>query len=192
MVNDNEDFSIQNCYGRNFAHYIESPELLASFLSLNEKYKWVDIFHLDNFMGSYLHSAPNLECFDLFLFKMAEENLEITKTLLFGSNKFNNSGFDNLNKMLSFYLLNDKNRCIRSLENEDFIINVTNILETLKKIDNNEFKSITSQFYTNEKILSYIENTDYVNKFNKMFFKIELDASLTKENDLNNKKVNKI
>lgn len=178
MIED-EDFSIKNCYGRTFLHYIDKPELLNYFLSLNEEKKWIDLIDLDNFNSSYLHSAPNLECFQILFTKMAEIEPITTETFLFGKDLFNKSGYENFTTLLSLKVQN-KEDFISTFNSPEILNTVSKVLRALKKVSPSECDFFESQFSTNKSIASYLkENKELEQNINKMFLMVKLDNNLS-------------
>lgn len=184
-----EDFSIKNCYGRTFLHYIDNPILMACFLEYNEKYKWIDLIDLDNFNGSYLHSASNLECFALLFKAMSQENSIITDRLLFGTDIFKQSGYQvfiNLLSQKSF----EKESFLHTFSNADTIQTLSQILICLEQVNPEEFNFLKNQFYTNEKILSHLNENEVVQQnIDKMFLLVKLENKLTSEKKTGSQKL---
>lgn len=94
MISDGFDFSSQNCYGRIFANYVENSEALNLLLSENSKLGLFDLFHIDNFGGTILHSQTDSSNIAAIFSKMAEENIEMAKICFLGNDVFGRSPAD--------------------------------------------------------------------------------------------------
>lgn len=183
-----EDFSIKNCYGRTFLHYIDNPSLMTQFLKMNEEYQWIELIDLDNFNGSYLHSVTNLECFAILFKSMTDTNPIITDSFLFGKNSFGESAYDIFIKLLSEKSQSEES-FLATFSNEDTISTISQIFTSLKKVNDEEFEFLKKQFYNNEKIQSYLENNDQVKQnLDKIFLFVNLENKLSStENKVKNK-----
>lgn len=191
---DSEDFSIKNCYGRTFLHYINDPILMHHFIAANDKHQWIDLIDLDNFNGSYLHSASNLECYAILFKHMSEEDPYLTDRFLFGTNVFNQSGYENFINLISKITF-DKESFIHTFSNENTINSLSKILVCLQKVNPEEFEFFKNQFSTNERILSHLKNNEAIEQnIEKMFLMVKLENKLVSDNNKqsNNKSRNKI
>lgn len=68
------DFSIVNCYNRKILHYAHQPASVSYLLEQNATHNWFDIFHIDNFEGSFLHAQTNLNSFNQIFKTMLNED----------------------------------------------------------------------------------------------------------------------
>lgn len=191
---DSEDFSLKNCYGRTFLHYINDPVLMQYFITANETHQWIDLIDLDNFNGSYLHSASNLECFAILFKHMSEEDPYFTDRLLFGTNIFNQSGYDIFIKLISEKTYH-KESFIHTFSNDETIHTLSKIMISLQKVNPEEFEFFKNQFSTNETILSHLKGNEVIQQnIDKMFLMIKLENKLVSEEKTkrSNKSINKI
>lgn len=182
MINE-EDFTIKNCYGRTFLHYIDKPDFLSYFLTKNTENQYIDLIDIDNFNSSYLHSASNLECFQLIFTKMTEIDPITTEVFLFGKDLFGKSGYENFAHLLSAKVQN-KEDFISTFSNPDILNTVSKVMKALRKVSPSEYEFFESQFSTNKNILLYLkDNSQLKEQLNKMFLFVKLDNSLIdKEN----------
>lgn len=186
-----EDFSIKNCYGRTFLHYIDNPILLNYFLKINTQKKWIDLIDLDNFNGSYLHSVTNLDCFAILFKQMTDIDPLITESFLFGTNCFNQSAYSIFTKLLD-EKSQSKEAFLSTFSNEDHLHSLSQIFISLQKVNNEEFIFLKNQFYTNNKIQSYLkDNIEVINNINKLFLFAKLENNLV-NNSNKSKSTNKI
>jgi hypothetical protein len=128
LIKSGEDFSVTNCYGRTFFHYIKSPVVLKFMIEENRKHQWVDLFQLDNFQGSILACYDNLNMFSMVLDEMNNKNKELSNLLLFGKNIFGDNAFGVFLKELDLIFGVDSK--IKTLNFKE----LTNSLAVLKKV----------------------------------------------------------
>lgn len=173
-----EDFSIKNCYGRTFLHYIDNPTLMTYFLKMNEEYKWIKIIDLDNFNGSYLHTSQNLECFSIILESITSISPLIADSFLFGKNSLDESAYSVFIKLLSQKCQN-KESFVETFTNIDSISTISQILISLQKVNEEEFTFLKKQFYNNVKIKSFlVDNEKIKENFDKIFLFVNLENKL--------------
>lgn len=133
---------------------------------------------MDNINGSYLHSTSNLECFSLLFNAMSEENISLTDRLLFGTNVFNQSGYQVFINLLS-KKSSQKESFVHTFTNEDTIKTISQILVCLEKVNSKEFNFLKDQFYNNQTILSHLKGNDVVQQnIDKMFLLVKLENKL--------------
>lgn len=175
---DSEDFSLKNCYGRTFLHYINEPVLMHHFLAANKQQQWIDLIDLDNFNSSYLHSVSNLECFAILFKHMSEEDSYLTDRFLFGNDVFNNSGYANFIKLLSEKTFH-KQSFIHTFSDEETIYTLSKIMICLQKVNPEEFEFLKNQFSTNDIVLSHLKDNEVIQKnIDKMFLNVKLENKL--------------
>ena len=91
LLEQGEDFSIRNCYGRHILHYANNPETIRWILAENKKHEWFDIFELDNFNGTVLHTQTDIRNFAIVLNAMYEENPKLAELYFTGTDFFDNN-----------------------------------------------------------------------------------------------------
>lgn len=187
---EDEDFSIKNCYGRTFVHYIDNPALLKFFLEVNEEKKMIDLIDLDNFNSTYLHTSSNLECFSILFNKITDIDIEMTNTFLFGNDVFGNCAYNNFISLLTKNLQSESG-FVNFFGNGDNLICLKNILICLNKVSPTEYTAFKHQLYDNNVMKKYFNNNPSINEnVDKMFLFIEIDKNL--EVTKTSKKINKI
>jgi len=187
---EDEDFSIKNCYGRTFLHYIDEPGLLNYFLKINEDKKLIDLIDLDNFNSTYLHSTSNLECFSILFNEMISIDIEMTDTFLFGNDVFGNCAYNNFISLLTKHLQSESG-FINFFENSNNIVCLKNILISLNKVSPSEYNAFKEQLFSNDIIVKYLHNNnDIKDILDKTFLFVEINKNL--EPNKISKKSNKI
>lgn len=88
LIENDEDLSLQNCYGRNMLYYVEEPVVLQFLLTENKKHKWFDLFSLDFFNASVLHGHNNLTTFPILLKAMYDEDPILSNRFFLASSSF--------------------------------------------------------------------------------------------------------
>lgn len=186
---DDEDFSIKNCYGRTFLHYISNPLLMSFFLEKNKEKKWIDLFDVDVFHSSYLHSASDLECFGILFKAMSDEDTILTKRLLFSNDVFEQSGYQKFINLLT-EKFSSKETIIKTFSDYDTIKAISDIFVCLKKVDSEEFEFLKNQFYTKDLIVSCLKaNPVVAQNVDKMFLLVNLENSLETDNQTSTDKI---
>lgn len=178
LVEQEEDLSITNCYGRTIAHYISNPDAMAYLLKENQTHEWFNLFHLDNMMGTLLHTQQNLETFTLVFQAMAQENKELTARFLSGTNALG------VNAELNLLTILDRNF---SPKNEDHLNKAAfetlkDLMVILKEVDKNLYNGIFSTFKSSKTI-----NSVFAKAPQELLFHI-LDISVERHEDLDDGK----
>jgi hypothetical protein len=174
LIEQDEDLSISNCYGRLIAHYITHADAMEYLLKENQQHEWFNLFHLDNMMGTLLHTQKDLKTFTVVLKAMSEENKELTARYLSGTNAL---GF---NAELNLLTLLDSNFSVKNENHFNYteFENLKDLMFILKDVDNNLY----------ERIFSAFKNSPIIDKVFKqapqeLLFHV-LDMSVQKNDDL--------
>jgi hypothetical protein len=173
LVEQEEDLSITNCYGRLIAHYITHVDAMDYLLKENQQHEWFNLFHLDNMMGTLLHTQQNLETFTVVLKAMAEENKELTARYLSGTNAL---GF---NAELNLLTILDNNFSVKNENNFNHASFETlkDLMFVLKDVDNDLYGRIFSAFKNSDVIAKIFKQAPQ-----ELLFHV-LDMSVTKKED---------
>ena len=125
------DFSVVNCYNRTVLHYATSPEATTYLLEKNLTYKWFDIFHIDNFNGSFLHTQTNLNSFNQVFKAMIKENQDIASMFINSLNVFGENAATNFVRII--YAQTKYN----AEPDEKLLIDIKNGIQMINKCDQN-------------------------------------------------------
>lgn len=182
-----EDFSQVNCYNRNYLHYINDVALIDLFLTKNKEHNWIDLFHLDNFNGSYLHSTTDIKIFEKILDYMIEENPELTSIMLNGKDSLNQLGVSTFTNQLSSLIY--KNNIEKFLSQPKEIDNQIRLFNKIKQVNSSLASDILLIIETHIKNVQFSDKKSHL-KINADYFMIALNANIN--NDIKTNKSFKI
>jgi hypothetical protein len=176
LIDEEHDFSLTNCYGRNHLHYTTELPAVKLLVEANKNNQWFDIFHLDCFNSTLLHGKRSFPVFGYLLEEMYNESPELTERFLHGTNLFGQNAFGEFLKacdvMFSFKNGEPKVEDLNGLGH---------VLKTLGKIDPEKRDHFITLFDVVEKKNPAFKKADY-----KAFI---LQAILEGELDVNNNAV---
>lgn len=103
LLEGGQDLTIKNCYDRDILHYAKNSNITKYLLKKNKEEKWFNLFRLDNFGGTYLHTQNNLSSFIEILKSMYQENEELTSLFINGNNKLGQSSSTQYFRLIHSY-----------------------------------------------------------------------------------------
>ena len=190
------DFAQTNTYNRSIFNYVSSLDSLNYLWSKNQTLKnngnnYINIFHLDEFNSSLLHTAKSIETYQFFLKQMIVENKQVSSFIFKGQNIWGKPACEKFTDLFVKWITSTTPGKFSKEEMEPFV----HTLIEIEKIDPHyalEFEKIIKNKNNMMKLLQsdQYSNTDkFYDNFLSSFFALKLDLNLPEKSNKNKVKI---
>jgi hypothetical protein len=183
LIDNNEDVSIKNCYGRNILHYLTNPVTLKFLLDINIKKNLFDLFELDNFNSTLLQTHNKFNTFTIILEAMYNENPTLTSQYFIQTNSFNTNASGVYLAMIDCLFNIKQNHELNVTYFEDFV----NSLKIIKLVNPIMHEDILETIKIHP--IMQNQNSDEKNSTFIMIQYLLIESTLEIKNSTNHKKL---